>query len=277
MEKITSRRGFIKSSFKYGVTMAAGAAGASCGIHALSTPSVFAATPKTHEWPWPYAILDKELGRKLGHDSYWSGKGCAYAAFHPIVALLRDTVGEPFHSLPTELMIFGHGGGVGWGSLCGALNGAGAAISLVCSKETSDKLVDELFNWYTQVELPTTLSNQYGVEKQYTVNKYDQIIKPCNSGSVLCHVSASNWCGSTKVEITDVKRKERCARLTGDTVAYAIQLLNDNHENRFKASYGMPESVKACNVCHGQGGEQVDVLSKMDCRQCHGDPHKESS
>jgi len=93
---------------------------------------------------------------------------------------------------------------------------------------------------------------------------------------VLCHVSASNWCGSTKVDITDVKRKERCARLTGDTVAYAIQLLNDHHENRFKASYGMPEAVKDCNVCHGMNGEQVDVLSKMNCQQCHGDPHKES-
>jgi hypothetical protein len=212
----------------------------------------------------------------MGHDSYWSGKGCSYAAFHAIIAALREKVGEPFHSLPTEIMIFGHGGGVGWETLCGALNGSAAAISLVCDKKTSDKLVSELFSWYTQAPLPTDKSNRYGVEKQYTVNKYDQKIQPCNSGSPLCHVSSTKWCDSTKVEITDIKRLERCARLTGDTVAYARQILNDNHDNRFKASYQEPETVKACNACQGKGGEQVDVLSKMNCQQCHGDPHKES-
>ena len=275
MEKNTSRRRFFKRSFKYGLTVAAGACagGALSATHALAPQHASAETPKKYEWPWPYAPLDMESGRKMGHDIFWAGKGCSYAAFHTIVAGLRDKVGEPFHSMPTELMIYGHGGGAEWGAICGALNGASAAISLVCDKETSDKLINELYNWYSQVMLPTDISNQYAVDKKFAVNKYDRKITPCNSGSILCHVSASSWCDTADVIITDLERKERCARLTGDSVAYAIQILNDNHKNRFKPSYHMPETVKTCNECHGKNGKEIDVLSKMDCQQCHSDPH----
>ncbi len=276
MSETTSRRQFLQRSFKYGAAATAGAAVAATGLQAMVPHQLFAATPKTYSWPWPYAKLDPEFGRKLGHDSYWSGKGCSYAGFHPIIAGLRHTVGEPYDSLPTELMIYGHGGGVGWGMLCGALNGAAAAISLVCDKKTSDMLVNELFAWYANTMLPTELSNQYAVENKYGVNKCDQIIPPCKSGSPLCHVSSTNWCKSTGAEIICVERKDRCARVSGDTVARAIQMLNDNYDNRFKPMYVQSESVADCNSCHGKDGANVDVLSKMDCTQCHGDPHLES-
>ena len=35
-------------------------------------------------WPLPYEILDPEHVRKLGHQFYWTGKGCSYGAFKAI-------------------------------------------------------------------------------------------------------------------------------------------------------------------------------------------------
>lgn len=276
MNEITSRRQFLRQSFKYGAAATAGAAVAATGLQAIAPHKLFAASPQTHAWPWPYAKLDPEFCRKLGHDSYWSGKGCSYAGFHPIIAALRAEVGGPYYNIPTELMIYGHGGGVGWGMLCGALNGAAAAISLVCEKKTADMLVNELFAWYSETMLPTDLSNQYAVEKKYGINKCDQIIPPCKSGSPLCHVSSTNWCMTTGEEITCADRKERCARLTGDSVAYAIQILNDNYDKKFKPLYAQSTTATNCNSCHGEKGTHVNVLSKMNCIQCHGDPHQGS-
>ncbi len=274
MSQIATRRDFFRRTLKYGAVATAGAAGAAAAIPALMPNPLFAETKKTYEWPWPYTKLDPEAGRKLGHDSYWSGKGCSYAGFHGIIALLREAAGEPFNSLPSEIMIYGHGGGVGWGMLCGALNGPAAAISLVCEKKVADMLVSELFGWYAQTPLPTDLANQYGVEKKYAVNKFDQTIKACKSGSPLCHVSSSTWCNENGMEITCLQRKERCARLTGDAVAHAIQLLNDSHDGKFKSAFVIPETTAACNTCHGEGGEKVDALTKMDCLQCHEDHTK---
>lgn len=165
METSATRRNFMKRSLKYGALVGAGAAGAVSGMTALSPKNLFAKTGKTYEWPWPYAKLDPESGRKLGHDAYWSGKGCSYAAFHAIVSALQKKIGGPYDGLPAEIMIYGHGGGAGWGMLCGALNGPAAAISLVCDKKSADLLINELFQWYSQTMLPTDLSNQYAVEK----------------------------------------------------------------------------------------------------------------
>lgn len=278
METAATRRSFMKRSLKYGAIASAGAAGAVSGMTALSSTKVFARTTETYEWPWPYAKLDPEAGRKAGHDAYWSGKGCSYAAFHAILSALQAKVGGPYQSLPAEIMIYGHGGGAGWGMLCGALNGPAAAISLVCDKKTADLLTNELFEWYSQSLLPTDLSNQYAVEKKYAVNKHDKKIKPCKSGSPMCHVSATNWCKETKAEITCVERKERCARLTGDSVAFAIQILNDHFDNRFKSVYSaaVQDDVADCLSCHGKGGEMENALSRMNCMQCHGDPHNKS-
>ncbi|CUT04861.1 hypothetical protein JGI24_01577, partial [Candidatus Kryptobacter tengchongensis] len=66
-------------------------------------------------WPLPYEILDTEHVRKLGHQFYWTGKGCCYGAFKAIVYAMHEKVGEPFTTLLPlcEMMIFGHGGGVG--------------------------------------------------------------------------------------------------------------------------------------------------------------------
>ncbi|GAB4367646.1 MAG: hypothetical protein Kow0042_08390 [Calditrichia bacterium] len=264
MEKKYTRKEFFKESAKYAAGISAGVV----GLNTLSSKKVFGKT----SWPWPYTALDVEAVRILGHDSYWSGKGCCYGAFHAIIKSLENAIGSPYTDFPTELMIYGHGGGAGWGTVCGAINGAAAAISLVCTKADSDVLVSELFGWYTQTLFPTDISNQYAANGNFNVNNYTGNLVQNASGSPLCHVSVTNWCNTANIQVNAVERKERCARLTGDVAAYAVKILNDQYAGTFTPLYVPPASIATCMSCHGSTGMNK-VAAKMECQQCHGDPH----
>lgn len=267
MEKKLNRKEFFKEGAKY----AAGVSAGLMGIQLLGTKEALADTKYT--WPLPYTPLDPEAVRILGHDSFWSGYACAYGAFNAIIEALRNAIGAPYTELPTEIMIYGHGGGVGWGTLCGALNGSSAAISLVCTKPDTDILVNELIGWYTQTLFPSDISNQYAVNHTFTVNNYDQVLPQNESGSPLCHVSVTEWCQHANHKVHDLERKERCARLAGDVAAYAVQILNDHYNGQFTPTYVPPASIATCLACHGEN--MLDnVGAKMECMQCHGDPHQ---
>ncbi|MBI4535952.1 MAG: C-GCAxxG-C-C family protein [Ignavibacteriae bacterium] len=268
MEKSITRKEFLKTGGKYATGVAIG-----IGTVQLLTESETQAHILSTPWPWPYQQLDVEQVRILGHDAYWSGKGCCYGAFHALAEKLRLAIGTPWTDLPSEIMIYGHGGGVGWGTLCGALNGAGAIISMVLQKARSDVLVNELFGWYTQVLFPTDISNQYAVNHIFTVNMYDQILPQNMSGSPLCHASVTEWCNVAYFTVSSTERKERCARLTGDVAAYAAKILNDELLGTFTPLYVPPATIAACMACHGNGTLNK-VAAKMECTQCHGtDPH----
>ena len=51
------------------------------------------------------------------------------------------------------MMRYGAGGIAGWGTVCGALNGACPIITLVAGKDYN-KLVNELMGWYAHNPLP---------------------------------------------------------------------------------------------------------------------------
>lgn len=267
MNQKLTRKEFLRTGTKVAAGVAVGAT-----VLGGMDGKLFGAKADYPAWPWPYTQVDPEVARIKGHDAYWSGKGCSYGAFHGIIQTLRDAVGEPFTSFPDEIMIYGHGGGAGWGATCGAINGAAAAICLMCDKATSDKLINELFGWYTQAELPTATSNQLAIEQKYGVNKINAALAQNIAGSPLCHASVSLWCDESKFKVTTTERKERCARLTGDCTAYAIQLLNDNLAGQFNPLYTVPAEVAACNACHG-AAMLDNVAAKMECQSCHGDPH----
>jgi cytochrome c553 len=267
-----TRKEFLADAAKYTV-------GAAAGVATLS--AIFGhqsqAGDKAVTWPLPYAQLDVEKVRKAGHDAYWSGKGCSYGAFHALMSEIRALVGEPYLSIPSEIMIYGHGGGVGWGGLCGALNGPAAFISMVCLKARSDVLIHELFGWYTQTQFPSDISNQYAVESAYADNRYTGALQQNASGSILCHVSVTEWCKATQIAVGDTKRKERCARLTGDVAAYAAKLLNDEFSSQFTPVFTAPQSVTVCGTCHGSTGIKPFTAVKMECVQCHGNMHNSIS
>ncbi len=228
------------------------------------------------EWPWPYVKLDPEMIRKKGHLGYYKAH-CCYGAFWAIVDSLREEIGFPFDQIPAEMMIYGAGGAAGWGTLCGALNGAFAAINLVTDEGTCKKIVHELMGWYTETPLPTEISNQYASEHAFLVDKYksDEVLAQSVAGSPLCHVSVTKWCQASGYPSGSPERSERCGRLTGDVAARAVELLNQYADNAFEPAYEMPVGATVCRSCHFKGKEFEKgqfTRGKMDCLQCH-EPH----
>jgi hypothetical protein len=119
--------------------------------------------------------------------------------------------------------------------------------------------------------LPTDKSNDYGVRGLFYVNRYDGALKQNISSTPLCHGSVSKWCTETNFKEESAERKERCGRLTGDTAARAVELLNDYFSNRFKATFTPVAAVSECMTCHDKAYGHVAHSMKMDCRQCHND------
>ncbi len=221
-------------------------------------------------WPWPYSRLDREDVRKRAHKAYYDG-GCAYGAFHALISALVDAVGEPYTRIPTQMMYFGGGGAAGWGTLCGALNGSAVAISVAVDRANANVIIGELMGWYTQVQFPSNISNDYAAQHVFLINKNDKPLMQTVAGSTLCHASVSNWCTEAGVKASAPERSERCARLTGDTAAHAVDLLNDYFSGRFRATFVAPESVVGCMSCHSSVIGNVQATVKMDCQQCHKD------
>jgi hypothetical protein len=269
MEKNITRKDFLLKSSKaaVGITAVAGASGLiATAAHAKPI------TP----WPWPYIQLDPEAVRIQAHYLYYNGKDCCSGVFGSLVQALATEIGEPWASLPIEIMLYGRGGGAGWGTLCGAINGGLALISLVTDKSPSGALLTELQGWYTQAELPSDEANQIAINGGYLVHNFDDDLIQNISGSPLCHASVTEWCIAANKKVSDVERKERCARIAGDCAAKTVEILNAYIAGTFTPTYVDPATLTACLSCHGSTGFN-NVMTRMDCQPCHGDPHNPQS
>ena len=254
--KGVSRRKFFADAGKF-------AAGAALGAAILGVGSRTGIQGKAQEvpqWPWPYEPLDLEAVGLRGYEGYYHGK-CAYGVFEAIIGELREKVGHPFTLIPTDMLYYGHGGVIGWGNYCGALNGACAAINLVTNREGVDTLIKELNLWYEQTEIPLYKPSEPRVELP------DGAVSV--AGSTLCHVSVTRWCNATGFKAKSKERSERCARLTGQVAQKVAELLNRYYAGTFAPEHSMPASVAECNTCHGKGGAIENVKAKMDCLLCH--------
>ncbi len=107
------------------------------------------------------------------------------------------------------------------------------------------------------------------------MHNYDLELPQNVSGSPLCHASVTQWCIVAQKKVSDVERKERCARITGDVAAKTVELLNAFFAGSFTSTYTDPATLTACLGCHGSAVFN-NVMTKMECTPCHGDPHKPS-
>lgn len=274
MSERLSRKEFLDATARTAIGVSIGALGgsllASGGDQARQEPILAKAAAQGFPWPWPYVALDPEDIRKRGHKFYYDG-GCCYGAFQALVSALGEKLGEPFTLVPPQMMYFGGGGGAGWGTLCGALNGAAAAISLVVDRSNASSIISELFGWYTTALFPSDKSNEYAVQKAFLVNRNDKPLMQTASSTPLCHGSVSKWCTESRYKASAPERAERCARLTGDTVARAVEMLNAYQSGAFKAAFTPVKAVSECMSCHDATYGHVLSSTKMDCRQCHND------
>ena len=253
--KRLSRRKFFADVGK----VAAGAALGTAILGASSRMGIQGRAQEVPSWPWPYQELDPEAVAERAYEAFYEGH-CCYGAFEGLIGELREQVGNPYTFIPTKMMEFGKGGAVGWGTLCGALNGASALISLVT--EDYARVANELIGWYTITPIPTYKPTSPKLEIPDVASI---------SESPLCHVSVTKWCNAAGFGSKSPERKERCARLTAQVAAHAAELLNQIAKNpeEFSGVWAPPVSVEECLSCHGPHGAVANVFGKMDCLMCH--------
>ena len=206
MEKLQSRREFLKTSGK----VLAGVALASSGLP-LFNVNAEAAAIESASYPFPYAKIDPQVTMERGYKSYYSLGGCGVGAYDAIVGQLAETVGYPYNQIPIK-MLANASTGYGVGSLCGALGGAVAAIGLVCEPADSKKIAGELLGWYREHPFP----------------EYQPEIKNVSSvaGSVNCIDSVGKFMEASGLAMASDERKARCGGVTGEVAAKAVELLN---------------------------------------------------
>jgi hypothetical protein len=162
--------------------------------------------------PWPYAKLEPDRVAGRAFDAYAKGK-CMYGSFEALVGPVAERLGGAYRNFPFDVMTYGAEGIKGWGTVCGALNGAAAAFQMLSPEPGA--LVDSLFGWYEQQPLP----NMQHASAQFPLV---QTI----SGSTLCHVSIARWCESTGKKSDDPARVERCGALVASVARRSSELLN---------------------------------------------------
>jgi hypothetical protein len=222
-------------------TFTAGAAIASAGVPELVSKAE-AKRPAKH--PWGYTKLDpKEVGQ-IAYDN-WYKNFCCYAVASGILIPLQKKIGEPYTLFPLESTVWGHGGAVGWGTLCGSLNGAGIATGLIAGKD-GEKIINDVIAWYTQSNLPIFKP----------ANPRAKIKNVNRSNSPLCHISVGKWMKKEGVAFLSPGRRERCARLSADIAMYTVKLLNARADGKYKPSHG--SQVKA-----------FQITSQNNCMECH--------
>ena len=250
--------------------LAAGAiVGSGAGIYALAAgfkPEYLPLEePKRLEYSgtktsWEYHTLDPIVTGQFAYNQYDSGS-CMYATFKSIISQLADKYGEPYTSYPMHMMKYGHGGIGGFGSICGALNGAAAIIGLfVAEKAMQDSLITGLFRWYEGNNLPALIPQKATL---------DITIQPTLSNSILCHASNTTWVNETGYAINSNERKERCRRLTGDVATRLVVVLNEYFGNTYVTNGHSHETVATCTTCHGDSGKVANSTTKMGCTSCH--------
>lgn len=282
----TSRRQFLKTAggVALGGIAISGLAGSvlSCAPEAPPTPSPAPAPAKAPPLalqplvstkveplalPWPYKKLDAVAAAERAYTAYSNG-GCMYGAFEGIVGELRDQVGAPYDDFPAAMMKYGAAGVIGWGTLCGALNGAAAAVYMVRDAATGNPIINELYEWYGEEALP-----DYKPKNP----KFPTIITSV-ARSQLCHPSVTEWSVKSGLKIASPERAERCAWLTASVVKYTVDLLNAQADGTFKLVHKIPADATGCIACHAKGGpvENVHITSQTSCTVCHTDikpPH----
>lgn len=249
-----SRRKFLTGTAVFAV--GAVATGVASGI---DPKTAAAAAPSL---PFPYQTLDVNVVRQRGYTYYFSG-GCMYASAKALLDTLVEAVGAPWDSIPADMFKFGKGGALNWGTLCGALNGSLAIIEIAAGDAAAATIGPELLGWYSKFPFPSSAHESYC--------KYPNQITTV-ADSPLCHQSVSLWCDAAGATVNSPQKKDRCAKLAGDTAARAAELLNAWKAGGFAAAYKPDADFARCLPCHvGPTSRFDNVQGQMDCLECHTD------
>lgn len=257
-----SRKEFFKQAGAIVLGVAAGAGGTSLVSYAAPQ----SAAPTLPNPPWGYSKLDPQAAAERAYKGYYEA-ACMYGAFTGIVGELAAKAGPPYSSFPAMMMKYGEAGVVGWGTLCGALNGAAAAVYLLYAPAAGKPIINELYAWYGVEPLP--------VYRPRNPKRADTIVSSV-SDSQLCHISITKWCLKSGFKSESPQRAERCARLAASVAYRAVELLNLQADGKFRPAHATTAAAARCLSCHGKGGmvDNVHISGQTSCTLCHADLSK---
>jgi len=240
----------------------------------------FSGTPKEiteSDTGWKYLPVDPQ---KAADDSYiyFADGACHYSSFRAIVtnvakALLATgnkddaTLAEHYLAFPFYMMVYGQAGLAFYGSLCGAINGCAAAISVFVPDRT-DKfaLIQDINVYHEETPLPIYVPKD---------DKYPGKMPPTVAKSILCHPTLAQWAKGSGYTFESPARAERCNRLTCDMVIKTVKLLNEYHEvhpMKVDNHMSLSSETQSCVQCHSPAQGRFDALTKMSCTACHTQP-----
>ena len=240
-------------------TIAAGAAVLSVGV------TSFVPNAKASGTPYTYKKLDLDEVGRIAHETYFT-KFCAETVMTGLFKPLSASVGEPYVSFPLNSIFWAHGGMMGWGTACGSLIGAGTAIGLITSGDSTkittpggraqvavgEAIINDVIAFYASERLP-----QY---KPAAGQAKYEIKNQSVSDTPICHISVGKWMKKEDVGFFTTERKERCARLSADIAMYTAKLLNEWAAGTYK-----PRNEPLANALDNQ------ITSQGNCGDCHGD------
>lgn len=259
-----SRRDLMKNMGLLTAATGFGGLALSIGAEAGAQTADKPASPP--DLPWPYKKVDPLAVAEAAYAGYYKG-ACCYGVFEGIIGELRKVIGAPYTTFPSTLLVVGQGGVADTASLCGALNGAASAIFLVTGamepkkREIPYSLIQEVFNWYEQSNLPDYRPK----------NPKYEIVKSL-SRSTLCHVSVTQWCKVSGFKAFSKERSERCAWLTASVAKYTAEVLNSYADGAFKTAHPLTAETKTCRSCHDKGSKLENTRGMQDCGGCHFTP-----
>ncbi|OGW48885.1 MAG: chain A iron centre cytochrome C protein [Nitrospirae bacterium GWC2_57_9] len=209
----------------------------------------------TEKWPWPYVKLDPDKTAELAYQE-WYRVFCGAAVINSVFSQLREKVGEPYKSFPSDSFVFLEGGMAGWGTVCGSNAGANIVSNVIIGPriagpdcEHGHTIGSEMMQWYSETALPVFTPKE---PKQKTA------IVQTTSESPLCHVSVGKWMKKSGYALASPERKDRCARVAASVAYKLVQDLNAWKDGKYvtKADW-MP-------------GKDVGITAQQNCNECHG-------
>ena len=233
-KELSRRELFLKAG-----KVAAGAAVLTAGGLSLASE-----TKAKVKYPWPYIKLNPDEAAQIAYEN-WYKNFCCYAVTSGILMPLQKKVGEPYTSFPIESTRWGHGGAVGWGTLCGTLTGVGIVTGLAAGRD-GERILNDVIAWYTDTEFPIFKPE----------NPKTQIKNINKSDSPLCHISVGRWMKKEGVKFFTPQRAERCARLSADVASKTVKLLNAWTDGTYIS-------------VHGSQTKMHEMPAQNNCDDCH--------
>ena len=220
-------------------------------------------------WPYPGRGLDVDLLRKAAYTNSKIYAGCGFCTSQTLIQAIGDALAaegaasNPWRLLPSGLYKFANGGVLGWGTICGALTGAIAVMTLLGKQNA---VGEALLAYFSTAELPTNALVGWTPPGASAPLK---AIPVTVSNSPLCHISASTWAAAAGVPVSDPLKSERCVRLVADVVAKSVELLNTSFSGGSVPAWKVPPGYAECYSCHTKAGMVPSEQGKMDCMECH--------